>query len=257
MHLRLRRSKKDPSKQDLFRVHPAGYDFHDDVMQTLWDDEQKAQLEFDPVNNPQTPLHVQRRACSRNSSNFVVEFREVGHRYTYSMTNGIAQWSFEPIMPNRQYHYRQNWFLPVALKSHQHKFFSEELICLDRNTIDNLAALFAGRNTGWFCNDEVGHDHYLIRLYLDLDTKRQDLDELDMKHTMHMVCGNAMIADIFRGLCGNKLKDRFCLTQIYWDETPHLTENMILGISYTYCAAMAGNTMVKDLGWNIGKDNAV
>lgn len=257
MHLRLRRSKKDPSNQDLFRVHPAGYDFPDDIMQTLWDNEQKAQHEFDPANSPQTSLHIQRRACRRNPSNFVVEFRELGHRYTYSMTNGIAQWFFEPIMPNRQYHYRQNWFLPVPLKSRRHKFFSEELICLDRNTVDNLAALFAGRNTGWFCNDEAGHEHYLIRLHLDLDTNRQDLDELDMKHTLHMVCGNVMVADIFRGLCGNRLKDQFCLTQIYWDEISHSVGNMILGTSCTYSAAMAGNLTLKDLGWDIGKDRTV
>lgn len=252
MHIRLRHSKRDPSRQELFLVKPNNHDSHNEAMQTLWDDEQKAQQEFDPVNNPQTPLYVQKRPYMRKPSDFVIDFRDLGHRYTYNITNGVAQWFFQTV--HSHYHKRPP---PVQLESHQHKFFADELICLDRNTVNNLAAMFSGRNTGWLCDDETGHGHYLIRVYLEPDVNQQNLDELDMKHTMHMVCTNARIADVFSGLCGNKLKDQFSLTQIHRNEDPHSKSNIVLGTSYTYLAAETGDITVKDLGWSVGKDKTM
>lgn len=252
MHIRLRHSKEDPSKQELFLVKPNNHDTHHEAMQTLWDEEQMAKQEFGPINNTQTSLYIQKRFCTKKPSDFIIEFRDVGHKYTYSITNGVAQWFFE-ITPSR---YRPRRPLS-AVESYQHKFFAEDLISVDKDTVDNLAALFSGRSSPrWVCG-EVGHGHYLVRVYLEPEIYRQDLDELDMKHTMHMVCDNAKFSDMFRGLCGNKLKDQFSLTQIYWDGDSSPIENIMLGTTYTYLAAVTGDMMVKDLGWSVDGDGAV
>lgn len=250
MHIRLRSSKQEPLKQDVFLVQENGKEDADPALQKCWDDEQKAQQEeFDPDDNPPTPLYVRRSPHPRikTPADIVIEFRHLGCRYTLSIANGLTQWSFEKIrnVPKKARH--------ANVKSYHHKFFSEDLICLDRNTVDNLAALFAGCGTSWICSDEASHEHYVVKVYLELSMTLQSVESPDPKHVIHVVCGDAKLVDVFRGICGDKLKDQFSFTQLYFGPEG----SMVLGASYTYLTAMTGQILVKDLGWNVGDDRTV
>lgn len=251
MHIRLRRSRKDPSKQDVFLVK-ENRELSDLTLQKCWDDEQKAQQEaLDSNYNPLTSVHMQRHPRTKISTDFIIEFADSGYKYIINITGGVSQWFFEKIPIDHRLGQKSD---PAAVvKVYHHKFFSEELISLDRNTVDNLAALLAARGTGWICYDEANHEHYMVKIYLELDMNLQGGEGSDAKHVMHVVCGNAKLVDLFRGICGNKLKDQFSLTQIYMGPE----NSLVLGTSYTYLTAMARQILVKDLGWSVGNDRTV
>lgn len=273
MHYRVRRSVKDPSKQDIFVVGANNKEEEaDDRIQRLWKEEQANK------HSDKGLLFHMKLPKTAFLTDFVIEFIDSGCQYVFIASNGIGQWFYESI-PNG--HGSQENALLADINSVVHPFFSEVLVQSTvgmHETLTNL--LLAGSHLSrWvLCHQPRSHYHQVIKIHWNLELYSEDLKKSceghrypNIGHTAHVFCSNARLVDLFDALCGinEHTKDELCLTDIpsYYDLVRYNymraeggdrpTIRMVIGKSYSYRQARIEQSLVKELGWRTHNDGAL
>lgn len=252
-HLRITNPTNDPFRCKVSRATGSHENLEDPRGQCILDNALEQQQH---PERTERPVYIQERPISNYNTPplFTVEFPERGCEFVLEESRGITQWYIQPLLdedsprPDTRLLYCRN------ARYEQHFFFALELFPVQWAMLNLLKSLYRSAyhnhyhklpRCGGFTSK--GHRHYSLSILLAGPGAVPDPSSPYTTYmTIHGVCEDTKVVDIFVMLAGNKLRDEFALSQLKWlDDKRRFKTHQ----TYNYRTVRAKNMRVKDWGW--------
>lgn len=211
-----------------------------------------------------------------NETHCLVEFRDLGVRYSFQFYRGICTWYIKFLDDGPSTDSMEIWgsFPPghfVPQKKIIHTFYRNTLV--PRTHWDSISCEALARPHWELQHKDCHHGHFRVNIYVNAKRHESprtmsanDKPAIDIaslldphaKFTSHRVCGHALVADLFRamggsvdGRNGREPEDWQCLSEVLFIEKD---ENLSLALGKSYSYGMLKTqgrvkTMMVDTMW--------
>lgn len=202
------------------------------------------------------PVYIQERPISNPSTPplFTVEFPERGCEFVLERARGITQWYIQPLLDENTPRPHDDLLYYRNARYEQHSFLALELFPVQWAMLNLLTSLYRSayrdhcrksHKCDGFANK--GHRHYTLSILLAGPGAVPDPSSPHTTYmTIHGVCEDTKVVDIFEILAGDRLSDDFVLSQVRWLEDKR---RLHVRQTHSYSTARSTQVKVKNWGW--------
>lgn len=246
---RIRRSPKNPSNFIIVKVEPNRevVDSTGRLQATL---DYEFQIPRCLKKNEKATMYVQKLSSGPISIRFpliTVEYPDIGLKYSFTGTDGLAQWFYneipitsDTVAPESQ-RADQPGMITSMFETGKFKLIPQDLAAITLRTV-SLHRRFENLHTRQDSSCPGGytqtHRHIQVNVFLALD---QDVpgpfEGSGTQYTSHSICESKKLSQVFKSLSGGELNDNLTLAQVKWEGV-----NLVFSVGkrYTYGEAKNG-----------------
>lgn len=250
-HLQITNPTHNPFRCKVSAAATAAGDHEDPLGQCILDNA----LHQHPERT-ERPVYIQERPISNPSTPplFTVEFPERGCEFVLEETRGITQWYIQPLLDEDSPRPHDDLLYYRNARYEKHFFLALELFPVQWAMLNLLKSLYRSAYRNRHCGfprcdgfANKGHRHYTLSILLAGPGAVPDPSSPDTTYmTIHGVCEDTKVMDIFETLAGNRLRDEFALSQVKWLEDKHRFKRHQ---TYSYKTVKSTQMKVKEWGW--------